>query len=147
MDEVQAIRMIKDGDLSGLELLVEKYQVKAVQTAYLIVNDRSLADDIAQNAFLRAAEKIHQFDERRRFGPWLFRIVANLALMRLREDERHVSLDDEDEGSSLPSWLADPAQKLEDLVATRETRQEVRSFWLNCRPNSAQPWSCVTFWK
>ena len=62
MDEQIAISRIKQGDLSGLESLVKRYQVRAVHAAYLILYDRALADATAQTAFLKVVERIHQFD-------------------------------------------------------------------------------------
>ena len=77
MDDQIAISRLKQGDPGGLETLVRDYQVQAVYTAYMIVFDRSLAEEVAQTAFVRVAEKIQQFDEKRPFAPWFFRIVVN----------------------------------------------------------------------
>jgi len=68
MEEQEAIARLKRGDISGLEALVRKYQVQAVRAAYLITHDRGLAEDIVQAAFLRAYERIGQFDAGRPFG-------------------------------------------------------------------------------
>ena len=72
MDEHQALAQLRRGDIGGLELLVQLYQVKAVRTAYLITRDRALAEDIAQSAFLRVHERIHQYNPDRPFEPWVF---------------------------------------------------------------------------
>jgi len=61
-------------------MLVNRYQVQAVQAAYAIVYDRALAEDIPQTAFVRVVERVHRFDEERLFAPWLFRIVVNAAI-------------------------------------------------------------------
>ena len=47
MDEKLAITRLKHGDLTGLVFLTQQYQVQAVHTAYLIIGDRFLAEDIA----------------------------------------------------------------------------------------------------
>ena len=88
MDEGQAIARLKQGDLAGLEFLVVRYQVVAVQTAYLIVGDRPAAEDIAQAAFLKAAERIHQFKDGRPFRPWFFRVLRNVCLDANRRRKR-----------------------------------------------------------
>lgn len=46
MDDLQAIRRLKSGDIGGLEILVARYQHKAVQTAFLITHDEQVADDV-----------------------------------------------------------------------------------------------------
>ncbi|MBE3119263.1 MAG: RNA polymerase subunit sigma-24, partial [Candidatus Atribacteria bacterium] len=62
MIESEAIARLKEGDISGLETLVKVHQLKAVRTAYLIVRDYFLAEDVVEDAFLRAYERINQFD-------------------------------------------------------------------------------------
>jgi RNA polymerase sigma-70 factor, ECF subfamily len=119
MDERQAVARLQHGDLSGLELLVERYQVQAVQAACLIVQERALAEDIVQTAFIHAAQKIHQYDAARPFGPWFYRSVVNAALKAADRQKRQVSLKDPLPGQevSLVELLADtgplPEQRLE----------------------------------
>ena len=59
MEDQIAISRLKQGDLNGLETLVNRYQVRAVHAAYMIVFDRGLAEDVAQAAFVKGAERIH----------------------------------------------------------------------------------------
>lgn len=79
MQELDAITLLKEGDIRGLESLVKTHQVKALRAAYLIVQDHDLAGDVVQDAFLRTYEQIHQFDPSRPFGPWFYRVVINIA--------------------------------------------------------------------
>jgi len=127
MDEQEAIARLKRGDIGGLEALVRKYQVQAVRAAYLITRDRALAEDIMQEAFLRAYERIDQFDAGRPFGPWFLRSVVNDAVKAAAHRERHVSLESGSEGdeASLADLLADPSPGPADLVEAAETRQAV----------------------
>lgn len=115
MDDQTAISRIKQGDLNGLEALVGRYQVKAVYAAYLVLQDRSLAEDVAQDAFLKIYEKIHQFEDGRPFAPWFFRIVVNDAVKIARRQRRLRSLDEEPEeqpevGKALARWMIDSAR-------------------------------------
>ena len=125
--DIQAIARLKRDDLGGLEALVCRYQVQAVHAAYLIVRDRPLAEDVAQSAFLRAAEKIGQFDDHRPFGPWFLRSVVNAALKAAKRQQRLVSLEADPQGAGFPlaEWLADPAPCPEALAETEETRQAI----------------------
>ena len=93
MDERGAIALLKQGDIGGLEYLVEKYQVRAVRAAYLVCRDASLAEDIVQSAFIRAFERIATFDDTMPFGPWFLRSVTNDALKAAARRERTVPLD------------------------------------------------------
>jgi RNA polymerase sigma-70 factor (ECF subfamily) len=93
MNERGAIALLKQGDIGGLEYLVEKYQVRAVRAAYLVCRDASLAEDIVQSAFIRAFERIATFDDTMPFGPWFLRSVTNDALKAAARRERTVPLD------------------------------------------------------
>lgn len=130
LEEKQAIARLKQGDLGGMEVLVKRYQERAVYAAFLIVRDPKLAEDTVQEAFLRAAEKIGQFDETRPFGPWFLRSVVNAATKAARRQRRFVSLETDeavaDEDSArVAGWLLDPDPQPETLVETRETRAMV----------------------
>lgn len=90
MNERESIAKLKAGDPQGLETLVKTYQQKAVRAAYLVVRDAALAEDVVEDAFLRAYDRIHQFDSHRPFGPWFYQIVVNLARRAAAKNERTV---------------------------------------------------------
>jgi RNA polymerase sigma-70 factor (ECF subfamily) len=127
MGDQPAIARLKQGDLDGLEVIVIRYQAQAVHAAYLILFDRSLAEDIVQTAFIKAAERIHQFDDDRPFAPWFIRIVVNDALKLARKQKRDLSLEGSTDGSAaqLAAWRAGPTPNLEELAAQRETRRMI----------------------
>ena len=83
-------------------------------------------EDVVQAAFLRAYERIGQFDETRPFGPWFLRSVVNGAIDAARQLDRMISLDQEDETGQPSGWLAADSPCPEDFVETAETRQAVR---------------------
>ena len=124
MEDQIAISRLKQGDLSALEELVNRYQVKAVHAAYAIVYDRDLAEDIAQNAFVKVVEKVDQFNEERPFAPWFFRILVNDAIKAAKKRKPLVSLEEQLDGptAKLANWLTDPNLKPEQLVEQKETR-------------------------
>lgn len=125
--EQQAIRRLKAGDLSGLELLVTRYQVRAVHTALLILGERAAAEDLVQELFFQIPRKLNTFDEQRPFAPWFMRSVVNAALKTARRRERFISLDQETTTGENPAeaWLVDPNLCPEDLAITAETRQQI----------------------
>jgi len=126
MEDQIAISRIKQGDLNGLETLVNRYQVQAVHAAYMIVYDRALAEDVAQAAFVKVVERIHQFDEERPFAPWFFRIVVNDTLKLAKKQKRNISLEGLDEPTAqLAEWLTDPGLKPEQLLEEKQTRENI----------------------
>jgi RNA polymerase sigma-70 factor, ECF subfamily len=92
MDDLQAIQRLKSGDIGGLEILVERYQAKAVRLAFLITHDELQAEDVVQDTFVRLYRKIGQFDSTRPFEPYLLRSVANAALNITRSLKLRVPL-------------------------------------------------------
>jgi RNA polymerase sigma-70 factor (ECF subfamily) len=74
------VRGARAGSLSNFEALFREHWPRAHRTAYLIVHDAAVAEDIAQEAFLSAIRALDRFDRRRPFGPWLNRIVVNRAI-------------------------------------------------------------------
>src|SRR5437763_1040324 len=93
-NEQQAVAHLKHGNIAGLNELVKIYQVKAVHAALLIVIDQGTAEEVVQDAFLRAFQKIDQFDDRRPFGPWFLRIVVHLALKTAAKQKRTEPLEE-----------------------------------------------------
>ena len=122
-DEQEAIQQLRRGDIRGLDALVERYQLKAVRAANLITRDRALAEDIVQAAFLRAFERIGQFDPSRPFGPWFLRSVVNDAVKAASRRGRLVPIADDEapEGGALEDRALGP----ELLIERGETREAV----------------------
>jgi RNA polymerase sigma-70 factor (ECF subfamily) len=128
MDDQTAVTRIKQGDLDSLESLVERYQARAVQAAYLILSDLPLAEDVAQAAFIKAAERIRQFDETRPFAPWFLRIVVNDALKTAQRQKRTVLLED-NPGDGPPAriarYLTAPDAPPHEQIEQDELRQSI----------------------
>jgi RNA polymerase sigma-70 factor, ECF subfamily len=82
------VRKARRGDREAAAALFRRYWLDAWRTALAITGRRSLADDVAADAFERAFAALGRFDDRRPFAPWLHRIVANRALDLLRAERR-----------------------------------------------------------
>ncbi len=93
MDESTAVRRLKDGDFSGLEYLMQRYQVKATRAAFLITRDKAQAEDAVQDVFLRIFRHPDRLDDRRPVEPYLMRGVINAALNACRSERRVISLE------------------------------------------------------
>ena len=77
LDDDEAVRRLKSGDIGGLQILVRRYQVRAVRAAFLVTQDEPLAEDVVQDAFIHLHQRINQFDDRRPLEPYLMRSVIN----------------------------------------------------------------------
>ncbi len=121
MDEREAIARLRRGDIGGLEFLVRRHQHAALRVAFLIGRDAALAEDVVQEAFLRAYARIDRFDVARPFGPWFLRVVANdtrNAVTRRRQSPLDPAL-----ARALPDGAPGP----EALLLAAETEGEVRA--------------------
>ena len=126
MDEFEAIRLLRGGNAGGLEFLVTRYQRKAVQTAFLITRDQGLAEDAAQEVFVRLlTRRIPNYDPRRDFEPYLMRSVVNAALNLVEKTHRWQSLPGEGAEARLEALFqragsAQPEQQAESAELKRE---------------------------
>jgi len=84
MDEKQRIKNILKGDTSAFSYFVETYQDMAVTIAYRISNNMQDAEDITQDAFVKAFHNLHTFRTDSKFSTWFFRIVYNTAITHTR---------------------------------------------------------------
>lgn len=130
VDEQQAVRRLKQGDISGLAELVRRYQTQAIQAAYLITHDAALAEDVVQDVFLQVYRYIGGFDLDRPFKPWFMRSVVNAAVRAARRSQRDLSLDDtalENEGDEVTfaDLLPDAAPALDTQVEMSEIEAAV----------------------
>lgn len=78
-DESTMIKKARQGDREAMECIFRFHAEHAVRLAYLITRDRSCAEDIAQDSFIRAFKSIGTFKDGRPFAPWFARIVVNQA--------------------------------------------------------------------
>lgn len=127
MEEQTAIALLQRGDVAGLATLVRLYQVRALRAAYLITRDRALAEDVVQAAFIRAYQRIGQFDPQRSFGPWFLRCVARDAVKVASRYARDLPLDALTGAATGAGFhdLADTGLSPDAAWEAAETREEV----------------------
>jgi RNA polymerase sigma-70 factor (ECF subfamily) len=126
-DEMALVRRAKRGDDQAFEELVRRYDRNVFRIAQHITQNREDAEDVVQEAFLKAYGNLAKFQEQSKFYTWLVRIAVNEALMKLRrrKPERTVSLDEEvkTEDDSLPREVADWSPNPEQMYNQAELRE------------------------
>lgn len=127
MDDQEAIARLKRGEASGLEYLVQRYQVRGLNTAYLITHDAALAEDVVQDAFLSAYKGAGTFDASRSFEPWFLRIVVNGALKAAKRRAKHESLDAGRGAGSLADLVPDLQPGPQQMAELAEMKEAVWS--------------------
>ncbi|MDH6310379.1 RNA polymerase sigma factor (sigma-70 family) [Dysgonomonas sp. PFB1-18] len=84
MDEKQQIHKVLKGDMSAFGYFVDTYQDMAITIAYRICGNKQDAEDIVQNAFVKAFHNLHTFRADSKFSTWFYRIVYNTAITETR---------------------------------------------------------------
>lgn len=85
------IKQVKKGDQDAFADIVDIYKDKIYQLCYRMLGNVHEAEDIAQEAFIRAYVNIDSFDINRKFSTWLYRIATNLTIDRIRKRSRIIT--------------------------------------------------------
>lgn len=125
-EESILVEAARGGDIGAFESLVRRYDRNVFRIAQHITQNREDAEDVVQDAFLKAYQNLKQFQGQSKFYTWLVRIAVNEALMRLRRrrPERMVSIDEDvkTEEDSIPREIADWSPNPEQLYTQSELK-------------------------
>src|SRR3989344_9194462 len=93
MEDRDIITKVLSGDIEQYSHIVDKYKDKIFNYVnYSFTNDNDLAEDVTQEAFIRAFDNLKKFDTNRPFSPWLYKIATNIALTHIGK-KKNISLD------------------------------------------------------
>lgn len=111
-----------EGDAQALQSLVERYMDDVYSFARGLVRDEDVAEDIAQESFVKAWKKIRTFRTEANFKTWLFTITRNTALdfLRKKKELAFSAFDTSEGGNPLIDALSDDAPDAEELLARAE---------------------------
>ncbi len=103
--------------------LVQRYQASVYNVCLRMMGERQQAEDMTQEAFIRAHERLHTFEEDRPFGPWIRRVAANLCLNELKRPHApSVPLEDELDQPQRPQAILP-----EQALIIHDRQQAIRS--------------------
>jgi RNA polymerase sigma-70 factor (ECF subfamily) len=119
---------VRDGDGSSFELLLHRHRAPVVNHLYRLVQNRAIAEELAQDVFVRVYRSRERYQPDAKFTTWLFRITANVALNWRRDTRReanHFRLDDASE--LIPKLeLRHPGPGIEEIMMRADRAKEVR---------------------
>lgn len=132
-EDAVLVDRFRRGDVQAFGALVAKYQDRLFNMVFRMCSNRAEAEELAQESFLRAIERLDQFRGHSRFYTWLFRIAANLTLSHRRRAGRikfrsieSVSDASETQASGLAASLADRrTARPEQAAQSAETSRRV----------------------
>lgn len=126
--ESELIRWVKEGDVDAFHNLVRPYERAIFLAALSLVRNEADAEDVAQEAILKAFKNLSRFRQEAKFSTWIIQISINEAKMKLRKDRRHLyeSLDEGQQnevGDYIPKDFADWREIPSEALEQSELRQ------------------------
>jgi RNA polymerase sigma-70 factor, ECF subfamily len=125
-DDLPVIERVLTGDVKAYEILVEKYQKRIYYLALRMTKNHDIADELAQESFVKAYMALASFHKDKSFYTWLYRITVNLVLNYLKHSRYTISLDNPDRRAYLESIPESPDQ-LSQLVNQEEMERYQRA--------------------
>jgi len=131
LTDADVMLRVKAGDQAAFDYLVEKYRRPMLSFMYRMVRNAAVAEDLAQEVFLRVYRSRATYAANAKFTTWLYRIATNLAVNHAR-DTRHerpensVSLDEPDGETGLTMDLPDMSPNVEENILRRERLAAIR---------------------
>ena len=122
---------VKDGDDAAFDYLCEKYRRPMLGFMYRVARNTSVAEELAQEVFLRVYRARQTYNAEAKFSTWLYRIASNLSVNYVRDTkyerpEMSVSLDEPDDDSGLTIDVADSSLNAEQSILRRERMEAIR---------------------
>jgi RNA polymerase sigma-70 factor (ECF subfamily) len=131
MDDAEVMLRVKAGDDAAFNYLIEKYRRPIISFMYRMVHNSAIAEELAQEVFLRVYRSREGYAASAKFTTWLYRIATNLAVNHARDHkyerpETKVSLDESDEETGLSIDVADSTPNVEQKLLRRERLAAIR---------------------
>ncbi len=132
IDEMVLVRRAKQGDLSAYDELVRRYQERIYATVYHMTSNHEDANDLAQEAFIKAYQALKSFKGGSSFYTWVYRIAVNKTInfLKQRKTRSQMSLDDLD-------FNAEHDPDLVALISEKTPRREIGLTELQEKLNAA----------
>ena len=125
------VERYRAGDRTAFTELVIRYQRPIYNAAFWVLRNAEDANDIAQDVFLKVAERLDDYDPRYKFFSWIYRIAVNASLNMLRRNGREESLDDDAEFAAGDS--ANPERQFGDAQVAARVRSALMRLSTNDR--------------
>jgi RNA polymerase sigma-70 factor (ECF subfamily) len=131
MDDAAIMLALRDGNMAGFDFLIQKYRKPIIHFMYRMVHNQAVAEELAQEVFLRVYRSRETYRAEARFSTWLYRIATNLGVNHAR-DTRHertasmVYLDETDGETGMTPDVADTTPDAEARLLRQERLNAIR---------------------
>lgn len=122
-EDILLVKKVKKGDKDAFCRLVEKYKERVYFIAYRMTNSHADADDLSQDAFVKAYESMSCFRENSSFFTWLYRISINVTINHLNKIKRKKTLSPVALDENI--YIADSSGSPDEAVQRRQLHEEI----------------------
>jgi RNA polymerase sigma-70 factor (ECF subfamily) len=126
--DAELMLRVKEGDGASFTILLEKHRLPVIHFLYRMVQNQAVAEELAQEVFLRVYRSRESYEPTAKFTTWLFRIATHLALNSLR-DGKHRRLEEhlDDDSSETPvRQVSDQRPTVEQRMLHQSRMEEIR---------------------
>ncbi len=126
--DAELMLRVRDGDGASFAILLEKHRLPVIHFLYRMVQNQGVAEELAQEVFLRVYRSRESYEPTAKFTTWLFRIATHLALNSLR-DGKHRRLEerlDDDSGDAPARQVSDQRPSVEQRMVYQARLEEIR---------------------
>jgi RNA polymerase sigma-70 factor (ECF subfamily) len=120
VNDAAAVERTLAGERDVYRVLVERHSRKVFRLAYRMTGDAHEAEEVVQESFVRAYQKLGQFAGNANFGTWVFRIAANYAIDRMRQRKAEEARVAAPSRAGEDSLEVDPLQRVQDAAPSPE---------------------------
>ncbi len=124
--DAQLMLRVKEGDQASFAELLERYRAPVIHFIYRMVQNQHVAEELAQDVFLRVYRARKGYEPSAKFTTWLFRIATHTALNAIRDSRGERGLERLDEEESPLPHLPDPAATVEQRLVEDARLLEIR---------------------
>jgi RNA polymerase sigma-70 factor (ECF subfamily) len=127
--DAELMLRVREGDSASFALLLERHRAPVIHFLYRMILNQPVAEELAQEVFLRVYRSRESYEPTAKFTTWLFRIATHLALNHIRDgknEKAHESLDEEAQ-DGVSRQVADRQRSAEEELIRRARMREIRS--------------------
>ncbi|HTV06059.1 MAG TPA: sigma-70 family RNA polymerase sigma factor [Acidobacteriaceae bacterium] len=131
MTDAEIMLRVRDGDDAGFDLLIEKYRKPIINFMYRMVHNQAVAEELAQEVFLRVYRSRETYRAEAKFTTWLYRIATNLGVNHARDTKhertvQNIYLDQPDPETGTTPDVADDIESVEESLLKDERMRAIR---------------------
>lgn len=131
LSDEELVKRIRSDDQELYRIIIERYEQKLRRYAMTFVRESDVADDVLQNAFIKAFINLRGFNTKKKFSSWIYRIVHNEALNEIKKHKKELRLEDVFEYKDIPSKEIDIGEHVD-----KDKAKEMLNVCLEKLPNT-----------